>query len=39
MEEINRTCGASGGGGGVNLYKCATFYLFLSLHYAPEELI
>ena len=21
-----------------NLYKCATFYLFLSLHFAPEEL-
>ena len=21
-----------------NLYKCATFYLFLSLHSAPEEL-
>ena len=21
-----------------NLYKCTTFYLFLSLHFAPEEL-
>ena len=21
-----------------NLYKCATFYLFLSLHFVPEEL-
>ena len=21
-----------------NLHKCATFYLFLSLHFAPEEL-
>ena len=21
-----------------NLYKCATFYVFLSLHFAPEEL-
>ena len=21
-----------------NLYKCATFYLFFSLHFAPEEL-
>ena len=21
-----------------NLYKCVTFYLFLSLHFAPEEL-
>ena len=21
-----------------NLYKCATFYLFPSLHFAPEEL-
>ena len=21
-----------------NLYKCATFYLFLSLHFTPEEL-
>ena len=21
-----------------NLYKCATFYLFLSVHFAPEEL-
>ena len=21
-----------------NLYKCATFYLLLSLHFAPEEL-
>ena len=21
-----------------NLFKCATFYLFLSLHFAPEEL-
>ena len=21
-----------------NLYKCATFYLFLSLHFAPAEL-
>ena len=21
-----------------DLYKCATFYLFLSLHFAPEEL-
>ena len=20
-----------------DLYKCATFYLFLSLHFAPEE--
>ena len=20
-----------------NLYKCATFHLFLSLHFAPEE--
>ena len=20
-----------------NLYKCATFYLFFSLHFAPEE--
>ena len=40
--------GGSGGLGGgkqyyrilwpENLYKCATFYLFLSLHFAPEEL-
>ena len=26
------------GGEGVSLYKCATFYLFLGLHSAPEKL-
>ena len=49
VEEINgnvvvlgekklQKCGGTGGGGDVNLYKSATFYLFLSLHSAPEEL-
>ena len=49
MEEIRKKwkCGGGSGGGGklckcggggVNLYIFATFYLFLRLHSAPEEL-
>ena len=44
VERLQLKCGGGGGGGKnrilwpENLYKCATIYLFLSLHFAPEEL-
>ena len=43
VERLQLKCGGGGGGGKnrilwpENLYKCA-IYLFLSLHFAPEEL-
>ena len=49
VERKQEKCGGGGGGGSgggkqytilwpENLYKCATFYLFLSLHSVLEEL-